>query len=296
MINDAFSKCHPAVNFLFFAAAMVFTVVILHPAYLLAGGACAAVYYLLLRGKKALKAMLWLLPLFLILTAINPLFNLRGSHILFTIFGRPYTWEALLHGAAIAGILVNMMLWFGCYNAVMTGDKFSSLFGNLIPALSLLLVMIFRMVPSLIEKIRQIAGTRTCIGKGLSEQASIREKISGGMTVLSVLTGWALEGSIITADSMRSRGYGTAKRTSFQIYRMSGTDIVIAAITALLAAGVATSAATGSIAATYTPVYTAAPLSGRYIIGFICYCIFCLIPSVLHLWEALLWHISKSKI
>lgn len=296
MINDAFSKCHPAINFLFFAAAMIFTVVFLHPAYLLAGGLCGAFYYLLLRGKKALSTMLWLLPIFFILTAVNPLFNRQGEHVLFSLFGRPYTWEALMHGAAIAGILVNMILWFGCYNAVMTGDKFSSLFGNLIPSLSLLMVMIFRMVPSFIAKTQQISGARTCIGKGISEQASVRAKIDQGLTILSALTGWALEGSIITADSMRSRGYGTAKRTSFQIYRLAVSDILLGLIVVLLAVVVGIFAATGSVAATYTPVFSAATLSGGNAIGFGCYCAFGLIPSILHLREALLWHISRSKI
>ena len=35
------------------------------------------------------------------------------------------------------------------------------------------------------------------------------------MSILGALTSWALEGSVVTADSMRSRGYGTSKRTSF---------------------------------------------------------------------------------
>ena len=296
MINDAFSKCHPAICFLFFAAVMVFTVIFLHPAYLIAGALCAATYYLLLRGKRAVKTMLWLLPLFFILTAVNPLFNLQGTRILFSLFGRPYTLEALFHGAAIAGILVNMMLWFGCYNAVMTADKFSSLFGNLIPSLSLLLIMIFRMIPSLIEKTRQISGARTCIGKGIDRRASVRSKITGGMTVLSALTGWALEGSIVTADSMRSRGYGTAKRTGFQIYRLTVFDIILALGIVFLIFVVGIFAAKGSVTAVYTPSYRAASVSGWYCIGFICYCILGFIPSILHLWEAALWHISRSKI
>lgn len=296
MTNDAFSKCHPAVNFLFFAAVMVFTVIFLHPAYLLAGAVGAAAYYLLLRGKKALKTMLWLLPLFFILTAINPLFNTRGSHVLFQLFGKPYTLEALLHGAAIAGIFVNMMLWFGCYNAVMTGDKFSSLFGSLLPSLSLLLVMIFRMIPGLMTKARQISGARAGIGKGADKGTPLRERLAGGMTLLSALTDWALEGGIITADSMRSRGYGSAKRTSFQIYRLTVMDIILFIFIGLAVAAVSAFAAAGSVAATYTPVYSAAPISGIYGLGLCCYCFLCLIPAVLHLWEALLWHISRSRI
>ena len=118
--------------------------------------------------------ILGLLPMFLILTAINPLFNTYGAHILFSVFGRPYTLEALLYGAAIASVFVVMMLWFGCYNAVMTSDKFTSLFGNLIPALSLLLVMVLRLIPNFIRKTKQIIGARKSIGKGAAEQSNTK--------------------------------------------------------------------------------------------------------------------------
>ena len=75
MRYDAFSKCHPAVNFLFFVGAIGMSVVIQHPAYLLAGVGTGAIYYLLLHGRKGWKMILGLLPMFLLLTAINPLFN-----------------------------------------------------------------------------------------------------------------------------------------------------------------------------------------------------------------------------
>ena len=42
MEMDAFSKRHPAVNFLFFLGAIGCAVVIQHPAYVLAGLVCAA--------------------------------------------------------------------------------------------------------------------------------------------------------------------------------------------------------------------------------------------------------------
>mgnify|MGYP003311585874 CR=1 FL=1 len=47
-MKDAFSKCHPAVNFLFFVGAIGCSVVIQHPAYLLAGACCGTIYYFLL--------------------------------------------------------------------------------------------------------------------------------------------------------------------------------------------------------------------------------------------------------
>ena len=296
MKRDAFSHCHPAVNFLFFIGALGFGMVFQHPAYLLAGVIGAACYYFLLNGRKGVRMLLAALPLCLIIAAINPLFNHKGDTILFYLFEKPYTFEALTYGAALAGILLVMLLWFGCYSAVMTGDKFTSLFGNLIPALSLLLVMIFRMVPSLMRRARQISGARKSIGKGAAAQASYMDKATEGMTILYSLTAWALEGSIVTADSMRARGYGSARRSSFMIYRMTVRDRVLLAVTVCLAAGVLTAAASGAAAATFMPEWYIAPLSGTNALGFAAYCLYLLIPTLLHIKEALQWHISRSGI
>ena len=291
-MKDAFSKCHPAVNFLFFVGAIGCSVVIQHPAYLLAGACCGTIYYFLLNGRKGWKMLLGLLPMFLILTAINPLFNTYGAHILFSVFGRPYTLEALLYGAAIASVFVVMMLWFGCYNAVMTSDKFTSLFGNLIPALSLLLVMVLRLIPNFIRKTKQIICARKSIGKGAAEQSSTKEKLSDGMTVLSSLTDWALEGSVVTGDSMRARGYGTAKRSSFMIYRMKTGDWLLIVSIPILLVLIITAACLGQMAAVFTPEIQISPISW----GIIPYTVYLLIPIALHTKEAFSWHISRSKI
>ena len=296
MREDAFSKRHPVVNFIFFLGAIGFGMVIQHPLYLAAGFLCGTTYYLLLNGRKGIKMLMALLPLFLIMTAINPLFNTYGATLLFYVFGRPYTLEALYYGVAISTVFVVMLIWFGCYNAVLTSDKFTSLFGNLIPALSLLLVMVLRMIPNLMRKAAQFAGARKSIGKGIGENASSKEKIADGMTILSALTDWALEGSVVTGDSMRSRGYSTAKRSSFMIYRMTGIDFSLLVIQCILIGGVLATAVTGGTTATYTPDFYIAPVSRMHIWGFTAYCAYLSIPTVLHIKEAIQWHISRSKI
>jgi energy-coupling factor transport system permease protein len=291
-MKDAFSKCHPAVNFLFFAGAIGTSVLIQHPVYLLVGILTGATYYLLLNGRKGWKMLLGMAMLFLFLMAINPLFNTFGETPLCYLFGRPYTLEALRYGAVLGGVFVTMLLWFGCYNKVLTSDKFTSLFGNLIPAISLLLVMVFRMVPNLMRKAAQFAGARKSIGKGAGENAATKEKLSDGMTVLGALTSWALEGSVVTGDSMRSRGYGTAKRSSFMIYRMSITDWTLLIVIPSLLALVIAAACLGQMAATYMPEFYISPPSW----GIVPYGIYLLIPIALHTKEAIQWHISRSKI
>lgn len=293
---DAFSRYHPAVNFIYFVGAMGFGMVFQHPAYLLSAFVGAGLYYVLLNGRKSGKLFAWALLLFAVLSIVNPLFNLRGQHVLFSLFGRPYTWEALCHGAATAGILAVMLLWFGCYNKVLTGDKFTSLFGNLIPSISLLLVMVLRMVPSFLRKTQQIISARRSIGKGAGETASAKEKLRDGMTVLSALVSWALEGSIVTGDSMRARGYGTAKRVNFIHYRMSARDWLLLAVQLVLMGIVIAGAAAGGADAVYTPAVELAALSGFHIPGFAAYCLYVLLPSLIYWKEAIQWHISRSKI
>ena len=293
MRSDAFSKRHPAVNFAFFLGAICAAVIIQHPAYLAVGIVSGSCYYLLLHKRKGLRNILSMLPLFLVLTLINPLFNRYGERVLFWYFGRPYTWEALLYGMAISGIFLEMLLWFGCYNAVLTSDKFTALFGNIIPSLSLLLVMVLRLIPNFLRKAAQIAGARKSIGKGAAEGDSTREKLEDGMSILGALTSWALEGSVVTADSMRSRGYGTAKRTSFMIYRMTGLDLgLLAAMAALFGVAVFV----GDKNAAFTPILSIAPIGGWNLLGLLAYGMFLLLPTALHIKEAIQWHISRSKI
>ncbi len=296
MKDDAFSKLHPAVNLLFFIGAICFGVLLQHPVYLLAGIFASGVYCFMLNGRKGVKTILLMIPLFIFITLFNPIVNTRGVTVLFNYLNRPYTLEALIYGVAVAATFVLMILWFGCYGKVLTGDKVTCLFGNLAPSLSLLLVMVFRMIPNLLQKAKQIIGVRSSIGKGTAEKSSIKDKLGSGMTVIGVLTSWALEGSITTSDSMRSRGYGTTKRTSFMVYRMTKTDWVLTLIMLTLLGIVVFFAANGGMNAEFLPERNITPINGFNVIGFIAYLGYLMIPTILNVKEVIQWNISKSKI
>ena len=83
--------------------------------------------------------------------------------------------------------------------------------------------------------------------------------------------GWSLESAIDTADSMRSRGYGCAKRTSFQRYAMTGTDWLLLALEIALPVLVL---AFGDAEAAYTPDLYIAPLRGLPVRGVAAYAAF----------------------
>lgn len=287
MTYDPFSRCHPAVNLLFFLGAIGFGVVIQHPGYILTGLIAAGIYNLLLDGQKGILRILSMIPVFAVLSAINPLFNTRGKTVLFHILGNPYTLEALLHGMAVSGILILMLLWFSCYSKIMTSDKFLFLFAPLAPSLSMLLVMVLRMIPGFFRRGRQISNGRTAIGKGTS--GSLKETLPESMNRLSALTDWALEGSIATADSMNSRGYGAKRRSHFPNYTMTARDWTLLVLLPVLSAVVLLH---GGMEAVYTPEIAFAGASW----GLAAYAGFLLIPSILHIWEVILWHSFKSRI
>ena len=113
-----------------------------------------------------------------------------------------------------------------------------------------------------------------------------------GMSVLGALATWALEGGIITGDSMRARGYGTAKRSSFMRYRMTLTDWVLLAMMLTLLAITVVAAGFGQFGAEFVPTVELAPVSW----GLVAYACYLLIPTVLHIKEVVQWHISRSKI
>ena len=292
--KDTFSSYNPIINFFFFACAIGLGMFFMHPIYLVCSLVLAVVYYLTIEGAKGLKFLVLMIPLMVLLTIINPLFNSAGEHVLFNYFGRAYTMEGLMYGAAIAFMFVSVLSWFASYNAVMTSDKFVYIFGRFLPSISLVLTMILRLVPNFQKKASQIATARMCVGKA-GDNTDKKEKIGNAMTVLSGLTTWALEGGIVTADSMRSRGYGSGKRTNFAIYRFDSRDVILLIVMIGLVGGICVCGLMGGAAVIYTPaleitfnIYT--------IIGSLMY--FCLlaIPSFINIMEEIIWHILRSRI
>ena len=286
MTADAFSNCHPAVNFLFFVGAIGFSVLIQHPAYLIAGAIGAAVYYLLLSGRAGWKRIAMLLPMFLALTVVNPLFNTYGERVLFYVFGRPYTVEALLYGAAIAGVFLVMMLWFGCYNAVMTSDKFLFLFGQIAPNTALLITMTLGLIPRLQERSAQI---RTAQKMLLPENKRLLPRLHAANRNLSALLTWSMENAVQTADSMKARGYGVRRRTTFHLFVFDSRDAAVLGLILALAGICVLGRVFGHGTMEFYPRMDAVFTGVSGTVLYIAFAVLALFPSILEMKEKLTW-------
>lgn len=297
MKRDVFSAYHPIVNFVYFVLVIGFSMFLMHPVFL--GLSCAGgmAYYLYLKHWKAMKTALWLmLPVFLISATVNPLFNHEGiTLILYLKNGNPLTLESILYGLAAGVMLVSVLNWFSCYQVVMTSDKFIYLFGKAIPAMSLILSMVLRFVPRFQEQIRKVSDSQKCIGRDVTN-GNILARVKHGMKILSVMISWALENSVETADSMRSRGYGLRGRNNFSIYRFDTRDKMVFGILIFLGGCIFAGILTGSVHFLYYPMLQMNENTVQAMLVYGCYGILCFLPTIMNIIEDLKWHYLKSKI
>ena len=146
--NDAFSRCHPLVNFLYFALVLLGAMLLQHPVCQAISLIGAIACFCTLGGAKPGGFRLWYaLALFAVTAAVNPAFSHEGRTILrYLPSGNPLTLESILYGIGAGLTLCTALVWFSCYTRVMTSDKFVYLFGRIVPALSLVLSMTLRFV------------------------------------------------------------------------------------------------------------------------------------------------------
>lgn len=278
----AFEQLHPVTNLIYFLVLILVFTISMNP--LLQGIAyiSAFLYLCAVMGRAGVKngLIVWLAAPFPII--INPLFSHEGATILvYFKNGNPLTLESICFGIGMGVLLITMLLWFQIVNATMTTDKWVQLFGFGLPAVGLLLSMVFRLIPKLNRQRKLI---KQC---NPSESAFAR---------LSMLVTWGLEHSVDTADSMAARGYGSRRRSRFLIYPVKWEDRVFLCLTLLLGGVVTGVMISGRMCFYYYPVVTIWTGGIGGVTGYLAYGLLCLLPLLLNGKESLKWHYLQSKI
>ena len=292
-----FKNSHPLVGFIYFVFVLGFSMLVLNPVCLSLSLICGFLYSLMLSGRaEARKNLIFVVPLMVFTALLNPLFNHRGVTILWYFpGGNPLTAESIIFGAVAAAMLASVIFWFSCFNRIFTNDKLMYLFGKVSPALSLIISMALRFVPRFANQLKKIISAQKCIGKDQS-CGKVTERIKNGGAVLSAMTSWALEGSVVTADSMKARGYGLSGRTAFSIFRFSARDLTLMLIIVFLGVYTAIGAFLGELRFWYFP-----SLGGNMpdlfgVSVYIAYFALCALPLFIELWEVRRWNSLRSKI
>ena len=294
MNRDAFSGFHPVVNFLFFVAALGLTMFIQQPVYLLISMISGCAYLLYLQGKKGfLRQVGYLVPILVMMAIMNPIFNHEGVTILWYLPNdNPITLEAICFGLASAVMMGASIVWFNCCNTVFTSDKIIYLFGRVIPALSLMISMTLRFVPRFKNFLQSVLRTQ----RAMHKPENTKEKLGQALAAFSATVSWAMEQSIVSADSMKSRGYGLFGRTAFSIYIFEKRDGITLFVLFLLCAGAAVPHIVGLMGWTYYPSMTGELIGPVQIFAYLCYGGMCNLPLIIDMMEDQKWNALRSKI
>ena len=294
MKQDAFAGFHPVVNLCFFAAAIGLSMCLMHPVFLGISlvSSCGYLWYLQ-GGRGFVRQVGYLLPVLLFTAILNPLFNHEGVTILFYLGNEsPVTLEALCFGLASAVLMGASILWFNCCNTVLTTDKIIYLFGRLIPSLSLLISMTLRFVPRFKEYLQSTIQVQRAMRPPKNKLEALRQ----ALTAFSATVSWAMEQSIVTADSMKSRGYGSAGRTAYSNCRFERRDGAVLVLLAVFFSGTAAPWLLGWLEWSFCPVMTGEVFGPGPLLSYLSFTGICLMPLTIDLMEDCKWNLLRSKI
>ncbi len=295
-MHDHFAKMHPIVNFTYFISVILLAMLHTNPIMLFISFVCSMVYCTYLGGTKSLKFnFLGIFPMIILLAIINPLFNHRGMTILtYLPNGNPITLESILYGVFGAFTVMTVIVWFSCYNMVISSDKFIYIFGKIVPSLSLLISMALRFVPRFKSQFKKVIDAQKMLG--MQKEKSVIGRARNAVKILSIMITWAFEDAIDTSDSMKARGYGLPGRTSFSNYRFTSKDAAILFALLLLLIATIIGMISGKTYAVFYPKITINEIDTKAILIYVCYFVLNIIPMVINVLEDIKWQQLQSKI
>jgi energy-coupling factor transport system permease protein len=236
-MNIRFSAFHPVVNFCYYTGSIALIMLLMHPILLVVALVIILAIHYFTDHFNNLKQWLFLIIITgTLIQIMNPIFNERGRHLLFSLWGHRITLEATLYGGMSALSIISIMAVFVSYNTIMSPNKLLYLFSKFLPQFAILLMLTLRFIPLMRRRLVEISEVQMSKGNRIN-QGPLKERISKGMLYIQVLVTYSLEEAILTADSMKARGYGHFKRTSYEYYLWRKSDkIAIIYLVVLLVA------------------------------------------------------------
>ena len=289
-----FEDYHPLVQFFYFMALGVIAACFVHPVTVVLSLFGAVCFFLIRNGKRGAVTHLYSLLLLLAITLINPLFRHHGATVLLIVNHNPVTLESILYGVCSGAMLVGVLYWFRSMSQIMSADRLLYLFGRVSPRLGLIVSMALRYVPLFMRQARKVGTVQRMLY--VEKEDNLIDKSRGAARTLSVMTSWALEQGVVTADSMAARGYATGRRTQYHLFRFGRSDAILLAATAALSAAIVIGALAGGLDISWYPYITLSPVGAASTVCYGAYAMLVVLPTALEIGGKIRWKHLQSKI
>lgn len=279
-----FDSYHPAINLIYFSAAVFCAADFDHPCFIIIAWAGFFIYSFMLNGRKGLLFNLCLIPLVFLYGCIYAGYNHFGVTVLReNIIGNMITLESFVYGLTIGLRAAILLMIFSCVLSVFSSDKVVYLFGRISPRLSLFLSIILRSQP-LIKKMASLINTaRRGIGKG-ARQGSVLRRLRNTVGIFSILITCTVESFGGTSASMKSRGFLLRGRSAYSIYRFDNRDRGFIISIVICLAAVAAAALLDQTVIYYDPEIIMNRVTPVSFVFYTAYAVFIMMPAVLQIW------------
>lgn len=282
-----FENLHPICILIYFVAVIGLTLVCFHPVMLVVSLVGAFSFLLRLKGGKgAGQQFRFVIPMFLLVAVANPLINHRGVTLLGMFLNQWITLEAIAYGITAGLSLAALILWFGCYSEVMTSEKFLYLFGKIAPSSALLISMALQLVPKLNRQLTEIKESQEMLRPAKKNFAG---KLGTAIRHTSTLVGWSLEGAVEQTESMKARGYGLKRRTTFHLFHFDSRDFRFLCGVLMLSGVCVIARAFGHGHMEFYPRMDAVITGESGIVLYVLFGVLTFLPAILEGKEALVW-------
>lgn len=292
--ESEFSTMHPLVLFVYYVSVIILSMVLLHPTFLL----CSVILLILLNvmhgiDRSLKKLIAGSLILAFIIAAANPLLSHRGATILFYLRNNPITLEAITYGYTLGLSFLTIAFAFASYHHIVTSHKFLYLFQRISPKAAILMMITIRFVPLFFQRLKQITMVQKTKGVDVAG-GSLRTRAKNGMKLVTLLLVFSLEEALQTADSMQARGFGAAKRTTFERYRFTMRDGLLMCMIGLALLTCLIGSFYGYGVLSIYPTVASLGINGVEIFILIIYLLLISLPILIEGRERVWWRMQKS--
>lgn len=229
---------HPAVYTCYYTILMIFAFLFNDPYYILSFLICITVLVALQGINKEFKNVIKIfIPMSLLIILLNPLTSKNGATRIYLWGNQFITLEAVAYGILMSMALLIILLLFASYNRSVSYQEMLYVLSKKFPNISMVIVMAMRFIPLLSYRLNEVNKVFRFEHQNSDAESRTRmDKIKEKAQEMAVVVSWSLEEAMMTAKSMKARGYGITERTSYLSYKFRRTDKIFVLIIMVTAA------------------------------------------------------------
>ncbi|MCC7557223.1 MAG: energy-coupling factor transporter transmembrane protein EcfT [Methanobacteriaceae archaeon] len=232
---------HPAVYIIYYLVLIIFAFLFNNPYYLISLLVCVSVLIILQGISSEFKNLIrFFIPMSLLIIILNPLVSHVGVTKIYIMGNYFITLEAVTYGILMSLSLLIILLLFTSYSNAVSYQEMLYIFSKKFPNISMIIIMALRFIPLLNFRLSEVNKVFQFDQKHSNNEKKDEgkiDKLKNTAKMLAVVVSWSLEESMLTANSMKARGYGITQRTSYLSFKFRKIDyyfMVIVLVSALV--------------------------------------------------------------